>query len=86
MLTSHQPNMPFSETEQETISPHTLEPVLGTHRAYPTKQELEHIIHSADNAQRQWRDVSLKDRIKIGRKFVVRLFMLVVDLMENGAD
>lgn len=73
------PKMPFSETEQETISPHTGEPIVGTHRAYPSIQELDYFVKNADKAQKLWRDVALKERIAIGRKFVVSLPIFCVD-------
>jgi hypothetical protein len=65
--------MPFSDTEQQTISPHSLEPIPGTHRIYPSADKLDYIVNNAVKAQKLWKDVPLRDRIAIGWKFVVSL-------------
>lgn len=61
----------FSNTEQTTISPHTLQPLPGSTRVYPSEQELDAAITKASAAQKEWVTVGIKERVKIGRKFIV---------------
>ena len=39
-------------------------------RILPSDQELETVLENAVNAQRQWKRVSLEDRIAVGERFV----------------
>lgn len=59
-----------SSTSQTTIVPHTQEPFVT--RTYPSASELDAIIEHAAQAQTEWKNVPLHDRIAIGRKFMVR--------------
>ena len=61
----------FSDTFQETISPHDQKPVPGTRKEYPTEQQIDTLITNAVRAQKNWRDVALSDRLVIGNKFLV---------------
>ena len=55
---------------QTTIIPHSQQPLVS--RTYPTEAELDATIQRAADAQKQWAKVPLKERIQIGRKFMVR--------------
>lgn len=57
--------------DQTTIIPHSQIPLVT--RTYPSAEELEKVILSAADAQKQWAKVSLSDRITIANRFVVRL-------------
>jgi acyl-CoA reductase-like NAD-dependent aldehyde dehydrogenase len=61
----------FSDSVQETISPHDQRPVPGTRKIYLTENEIDQLIHKANEAQAKWRRISVVDRINIGRRFVV---------------
>lgn len=56
---------------QTTISPHSQKPFITL--AYPSKQDLDAIVSKAVEAQTAWKNVDLKERIQIGRKFIVRM-------------
>ena len=62
--------MAFSETEQTTISPHNQQAYVT--RQYPSSTELDAQIDKAAAAQKAWARVPLKQRIEIGRRFMVR--------------
>ena len=55
--------------DQTTITPHNQQPLVT--RTYPSPQELENVILSSADAQKQWAKVPLSDRITIANKFVV---------------
>ena len=55
--------------DQTTITPHSQQPLVT--RTYPSPQELEEVILSSVDAQKQWVKVPLSDRIAIANKFVV---------------
>lgn len=61
--------MAFSEVSQSTISPHSQQ--IYVVRAYPSKEDVEQTIAKSAAAQKAWSKVPLKDRIAIGRKFIV---------------
>ncbi|KAF9650369.1 aldehyde dehydrogenase [Thelephora ganbajun] len=54
--------------DQTTIIPHSQQPLVT--RAYPNTEELEKIILSSADAQKQWAKVPLSGRITIANKFV----------------
>jgi hypothetical protein len=62
--------MGFSTTEQTTISPHDLSPLVT--RVYPSSDEVDAAIVRAAGAQKVWAKVPLDERIAIGYKFIVR--------------
>ncbi|PSS29857.1 hypothetical protein PHLCEN_2v2650 [Hermanssonia centrifuga] len=53
---------------QTTIIPHSQKPLVD--RTYPSEAELDLAIERSAAAQKQWSQVSLKDRIAIGFKFI----------------
>ncbi|THG98471.1 hypothetical protein EW026_g3710 [Hermanssonia centrifuga] len=53
---------------QTTIIPHSQKPLVD--RTYPSEAELDLAIERSAAAQKQWSQVSLKDRIAIGYKFI----------------
>lgn len=55
--------------DQTTIIPHSQKPLVT--RVYPSPEELEKVILSSADAQKQWAKVPLSDRITIANKFVV---------------
>jgi acyl-CoA reductase-like NAD-dependent aldehyde dehydrogenase len=55
--------------DQTTIIPHSQQPLVT--RTYPSAEELEKVILSSADAQKQWAKVPLSDRITIVNKFVV---------------
>lgn len=57
-------------TSQTTIIPHSQEPLVT--RTYPSASELDAIVERAAAAQAQWKLVPLKERVAIGRKFIVK--------------
>jgi acyl-CoA reductase-like NAD-dependent aldehyde dehydrogenase len=59
---------------QTTITPHNQQPYVS--RTYPSEKEIEDAIADAVTAQKDWRKVPLKERVEIGRKFVVRQSVL----------
>ncbi|KAJ7125874.1 succinate semialdehyde dehydrogenase [Mycena filopes] len=60
--------MTLSNTEQTTISPVDLQPVV--HRTYPTADALDATISRAAAAQKDWAAIPLAERIAIGHKFI----------------
>jgi acyl-CoA reductase-like NAD-dependent aldehyde dehydrogenase len=56
---------------QATITPHTQSPLVT--RTYPSDVELDAVIHNAAKAQKEWGRVPVKERIEIGRKFMVSI-------------
>jgi len=56
-------------TSQTTIIPHNQQPLIT--RTYPEQSELDTLIKNASEAQKTWSKVPLKERIAIGRKFMV---------------
>lgn len=56
-------------TSQTTIIPHTQKALVT--RTHPSVSELDSIIERAAAAQAEWKNVSLQERIAIGRKFMV---------------
>lgn len=61
---------------QTTISPHNQLPFVS--RTYPTEEDLDVSIKKAHTAQKSWSKVSVKDRIAIGRQFMVRRVDILV--------
>ena len=61
--------MQFSSEVQTTITPHTQQPLVS--RTYPSKQAVDGAITKSKAAQKEWAKVSLKERIEIGRRFIV---------------
>lgn len=61
--------MEFSTTVQTTITPHTQEPFVS--RDYPSVQAVDEAIVKSKAAQKEWAKVPLKERIEIGRRFIV---------------
>lgn len=61
--------MEFSTTVQTTISPHTQKPFVS--RDYPSVQAVDEAIVKSKAAQKEWAKVPLKERIEIGRRFIV---------------
>lgn len=59
---------------QTTITPHSQQPYVR--RTYPTQDELDGIINRAVEAQKNWAQVPLAERIAVGRKFIVRVIGL----------
>lgn len=55
--------------DQTTIIPHNQQPLVT--RTYPTVEELEKVILSSVDAQKQWAKVPLSSRIAIANKFIV---------------
>ena len=55
--------------DQTTVIPHSQQPLVT--RAYPSTEDLEKVILSSADAQKQWAKVPLSDRIAIANKFVV---------------
>lgn len=68
--------------KQTTISPHNQQPLVA--RTYPSVNELDDIVKAASEAQKKWSKVPLKDRISIGRKFMVsmRIYIGMLDADE----
>ena len=62
--------MSFSEISQSTITPHSQQ--IYVVRAYPSKEDVDQAIVRSSAAQKSWSKVPLKERIAIGRKFMVR--------------
>jgi len=66
--------------DQTTVTPHSQQPLVT--RTYPSTEELEKVILSSADAQKQWGKVPLSDRITIANKFIVsaaiRLLPLVI--------
>lgn len=56
-------------TTQTTIIPHNQQPLVV--RNYPSKIELDGALQNAARAQKAWSNVSVQERINIGRKFMV---------------
>ncbi|KZS95332.1 succinate semialdehyde dehydrogenase [Sistotremastrum niveocremeum HHB9708] len=59
--------MSFSSVVQTTITPHSQKPL--TERNYPKESEVSDAIQRAAKAQKEWKNVALKDRIKIAERF-----------------
>lgn len=59
----------FQKMSQTTLSPHTQAPLVT--RQWPSEEELDAIVQTSANAQKQWQKVSLDERLKIADKFVV---------------
>ena len=55
--------------DQTTIVPHSQQPLVT--KTYPSLDELERVIVSSADVQKQWAKVPLSDRIAIANKFVV---------------
>ena len=55
--------------DQTTIIPHSQQPLVT--RTYPSVEELEKVILSSADAQKQWAKVPLSSRVAIANKFVV---------------
>ncbi|KAF9459131.1 NAD-aldehyde dehydrogenase [Collybia nuda] len=58
----------MSGEKQTTIIPHSQQPLIS--RTYPTQTELDATIKDAREAQKAWSQVSLDERIVVGRKFM----------------
>lgn len=56
--------------DQTTIIPHSQLPLVT--RTYPSTEELEKVILSSADAQKQWAKVPLSNRIAIANRFMVR--------------
>lgn len=54
---------------QTTISPHNQQPLVI--KTYPSESELANVISQAEAGQKEWAKVPLRERIAIGRKFMV---------------
>ena len=55
--------------DQTTIVPHSQQPLVT--RTYPSIEELEKVVLSSADAQKQWAKVPLSTRLTIANKFVV---------------
>jgi acyl-CoA reductase-like NAD-dependent aldehyde dehydrogenase len=54
---------------QTTLSPHNQQPYVT--RQYPSKDQTDDVLKKSAAAQKEWAKVPLKERIAIGRKFMV---------------
>lgn len=61
--------MSFSSVVQTTIAPHSQKPLVE--RTYPKQEEVSDAIQRAAKAQKEWKSVSLEERIKVAEKFAV---------------
>lgn len=61
--------MAFSSEVQTTISPHNQQPLVS--RTYPSQEQVNEAIVKSKKAQKEWAKVPLKERIAIGRRFIV---------------
>ena len=68
--------MEFSSTVQTTITPHSQKPLVS--RNYPSVQEVDEAILKSKKAQKEWAKVPLKERIEIGRRFIVSQYSCVI--------
>ena len=57
-------------TSQTTLIPHNQQPLVT--KTYPNEVDLDKLIQNAAAAQEKWARVPLKQRIEIGRRFMVR--------------
>ncbi len=62
---------------QTTISPHNQQPLVS--RTYPGESDLDAIINKAHAAQKSWSKFSVKDRVTIGRRFMVNKLLCFCD-------
>lgn len=59
---------------QTTVIPHSQKPLVT--RKYPSEPELDELISKSAKAQAKWSQVALKERIEIGKKFMVSSYFL----------